>query len=72
MTETKPKLKREDGDTTVKMRLIPKYRQRRNNNRDQGKRKSDIITTSKATFKVEYPELEGACFDFSTSYRSDI
>ena len=56
MTKPKPKVKREDGDTTEKTRVMPKYHQRQNNNQDQGgERQSDIITTSRATFKGEYP-----------------
>ena len=72
MTEPKPEVKKEGGDTTEKTRPGPQYHQRRNNNRDQGKRQSDRITTPRATFKGECPELEGAYFDFSTSYREDI
>ena len=71
MTEPKPKVKKEDGDTTEKTRSKPQYYQLRNNNRDQGgKRQSDIIATPRATFKGECPELEGAYFDFYTGYRA--
>ena len=72
MTEPKPEVKKEDGDTTEKTRPRSQYHQRRNNNRDQGKRQSDRITTPRATFTGECSELEGAYFDFSTSYRADI
>ena len=72
MTEPKPEAKKEDGDTPEKTRPRPQYHQRRNNKQYQGKRQSDRITTPRATFKGECPELEGDYFDFSTSYRADI
>ena len=72
MTEPKPEVKKEDRDTTEKTRPRYQYHQRQNNKLDQGKRQSDRITTPRATFKGECPELEGAYFDFSTSYRADI
>ena len=66
MTEPKPKVKKEDGDTMENTRLRPQYHQHRNNNQDQGrKQQSDRITNPRATFNGECPELEGACFDFS-------
>ena len=73
LTETKPKVKKEDGYTTEETRSRPQYHQLQNNNRYQGgKRQSDIISIPRATFKGECPELEGAYLDFSTGYRTDM
>ena len=72
MTEPKPEVKKEGGDTTEKTRPRPQYHQLRNDNRYHGKQQSDRITTPRATFKGEFPELEGAYFDFSTNYRAYI
>ena len=56
MTEPNPEVKKEDGDVTETASSRPQYHQRQNNNQDQGgERQSDIITTSRATFKGEYP-----------------
>ena len=61
MNEPNPEMKKEDGVTMVKTISNYQYHQRRNNNRDQGgKRQSDRIATPRATFKGEFPKLEGA------------
>ena len=71
MIENKPKVEKGSGDTTEKKRSRPQYHQRQNNNRDQGGgQQSDRIATPRATFKGEYPELEGAYLYFSTDYRT--
>ena len=73
MSEPKPKVKKEDGDTTEKTRSKPQYHQCWNKNRDQGgERQEDRIATPRINFKGEFPESEGAYFEFSTGYRADM
>ena len=73
MAESKPEVKKEDGGTTEKTKSKSQYHQRRSNNRDHGgKRQVDRVATPRTTFKGECLELEGAYFDFSTSYRADM
>ena len=73
MTESKPEVKKEDGGTTEKTRSKPQNHQHHSSNRDHGgKRQVELIATPRRTFKGEFPELEGAYFDFSTGYRADM
>ena len=73
MTETKPEVKKEGGDTMEKTRLRPQCHRRWNNNKDQwGKLQSDIIANPKSAFKGEFTELEGEYLYFSTGHSSDM
>ena len=50
MTEPKPEVKKEYGDTTDNTSPRTQYQQLQNKNLDQGNRQSDRITTPRATF----------------------
>ena len=73
MTESKPEAKKEDGGNTEKGKPKSQYHQRQINNQYHGgKRQVDLATNPRKNSKGEFPELEGAYFDFSTSYRADM